>query len=81
MMREIASPSMLHDGSGWGALVGISSTILAEQGFTGAPAITVEAEEVADIWSDLGTRWIMTDQYVKPIRSAAGLCRLTASAN
>ena len=66
MMREIASPSMLHDGSGWGAMVGISSTILAEQGFTGAPAITVEAEEVADIWSDLGTRWIMTDQYVKP---------------
>ena len=66
MMREIASPSMLHDGSGWGAMVGISSTILAEQGFTGAPAITVEADEVADIWSDLGTRWIMTDQYVKP---------------
>ena len=66
MMREIGSPSMLHDGSGWGAMVGISAAILAEQGFTGAPAITVEAEEVADIWSDLGTDWIMADQYVKP---------------
>ena len=66
MMREIANPSMLHDGSGWGAMVGISSAILAERGFTGAPAITVEAEEVAPIWSDLGTRWVMQAQYVKP---------------
>ena len=31
-----------------------------------APAITVEAAEVADIWADLGGRWVMTDQYVKP---------------
>jgi 2-methylcitrate dehydratase PrpD len=66
MMREIASPSMLHDGSGWGAMVGISSAILAEMGFTGAPAITVEAAEVKPIWADLGGRWVMTDQYVKP---------------
>jgi len=66
MMREIANPSMLHDGSGWGAMVGISSTILAERGFTGAPAITVEAEEAASFWSDLGSRWIMQAQYVKP---------------
>lgn len=66
MMREIASPSMLHDGSGWGAMVGVSSAILAEQGFTGAPAITVEAAEVEPIWADLGHRWVMTDQYVKP---------------
>ena len=37
MMREIASPTMLHDGSGWGALAGMSAAILAESGFTGAP--------------------------------------------
>ena len=66
MMREIASPSMLHDGSGWGAMVGMSAAILAERGFTGAPAITVENPEVAPIWDDLGSRWVMTDQYVKP---------------
>ncbi|MGB0519245.1 MAG: MmgE/PrpD family protein, partial [Candidatus Puniceispirillaceae bacterium] len=66
MMREIGSPSMLHDGSGWGAMVGISSAILAEKGFTGAPAITVENPEVARIWADLGGSWIMSDQYVKP---------------
>jgi len=66
MMREIANPSMLHDGSGWGAMVGISAAILAEDGFTGAPAITVEADEVAPIWADLGQRWVMQSQYVKP---------------
>ncbi len=66
MMREIANPSMLHDGSGWGAMVGISSAILAERGFTGAPAITVEVEEAALFWSDLGSRWVMQAQYVKP---------------
>ncbi|MGR3614646.1 MAG: MmgE/PrpD family protein [Paracoccaceae bacterium] len=66
MMREIANPSMLHDGSGWGAMVGMSSAILAEKGFTGAPAITVEENRVAPHWSDLGHFWQMERQYVKP---------------
>lgn len=66
MMREIANPTMLHDGSGWGALVGISAAILAENGFTGAPAITVEAEDVAPHWADLGRFWQIEHQYVKP---------------
>nr|WP_216597853.1 MmgE/PrpD family protein [Ruegeria sp. HKCCD6428] len=66
MMREIANPTMLHDGSGWGALVGISSAVLAEKGFTGAPAITIEAADVAPHWQDLGDFWQMEHQYVKP---------------
>ena len=66
MMREIAHPTMLHDGSGWGALVGVSSAILAEKGFTGAPAITLEAAEAAQYWTDLGSFWQMEHQYVKP---------------
>ncbi|WP_170401238.1 MmgE/PrpD family protein [Ruegeria arenilitoris] len=66
MMREIANPTMLHDGSGWGALVGISSAILAERGFTGAPAITIEAETAARHWDDLGQFWQVEHQYVKP---------------
>lgn len=66
MMREIATPTMLHDGSGMGALVGVSSVIMAEQGFTGAPAITLEGDEAAPFWDDLGARWIMTEQYIKP---------------
>lgn len=66
MMREIANPTMLHDGSGWGAMVGVSSAVLAEKGFTGAPAITLEAEEVAHHWADLGTFWQIEHQYIKP---------------
>ncbi|WP_120499514.1 MmgE/PrpD family protein [Roseovarius sp. EL26] len=66
MMREIANPTMLHDGSGWGAMVGMSSAVLAEMGFTGAPAITIEEDRVAQHWADLGQFWQMEHQYVKP---------------
>jgi 2-methylcitrate dehydratase PrpD len=64
MMREIANPTMLHDGSGMGALVGMMAVLLAEDGFTGAPAITVE--DVPQFWSDLGRRWTVTENYIKP---------------
>ena len=66
MMREIANPTMLHDGSSMGALVGLSAVSMARLGMTGAPAITIEAEEVAQFWADLGTHWIVQHQYIKP---------------
>lgn len=66
MMREIDNPTMLHDGSGWGALGATSAVMLAEQGFTGAPAVTVEAPEVAGAWHDLGQTWLTEQQYIKP---------------
>lgn len=66
MMREIANPTMLHDGSGMGALVGLSSVIMAEKGFTGAPAITLEAPEAESHWADLCKVWQTELQYVKP---------------
>jgi 2-methylcitrate dehydratase PrpD len=66
MMREIATPTMLHDGSGWGALAGMTAAVMAERGFTGAPAVTVEAPEVAAHWDDLGRFWQINAQYVKP---------------
>ena len=66
MMREIANPTMLHDGSGMGAMIGLSAAIMAEIGFTGAPAITVEAQEVQGHWADLGTVWQTDAQYIKP---------------
>ena len=59
-------PTMLHDGSGWGAMVGLSSAILAERGFIGAPAITIEDADVASFWGDLGQFWQVEHQYVKP---------------
>jgi 2-methylcitrate dehydratase PrpD len=64
MMREIANPTMLHDGSGMGALTGLMAVLLAEDGFTGAPAITVE--DAAHHWTDLGHRWTVTENYIKP---------------
>lgn len=66
MMRVIDHPTMLKDGSGWGAMAGVSAALLAAKGFTGAPAITVEAPEVAHLWNDLGTGWHITGQYFKP---------------
>lgn len=64
MMRVIDHPTMLKDGSGWGAMCGVSAARLAANGFTGAPAIIVE--EQPDTWSDLGQRWYLREQYFKP---------------
>ena len=66
MMREIANPTMLHDGSGMGAFVGVSSLLMAERGFTGAPAITVEGADVAHLWADPGHDWTVMRNYIKP---------------
>ncbi|MEL6220300.1 MAG: MmgE/PrpD family protein [Pseudomonadota bacterium] len=66
MMRVIDHPTMLKDGSGWGAMAGISAAYLAADGFTGAPAITVESPDVADLWGTLGQRWYTREQYIKP---------------
>lgn len=66
MMREIANPTMLHDGSGQGGLVGMSAIEMAQMGFTGAPAITLEGPEAAPFWDDLGTFWQTEHQYIKP---------------
>lgn len=66
MMRCIDHPTMLKDGSGWGAMAGVSAAYLARDGFTGAPAVTVESADVADLWADLGSRWRIGEQYWKP---------------
>lgn len=88
MMRVIDHPTMLKDGSGWGAMAGVSATYLAADGFTGAPAITIEADEVADLWTDLGSNWRIFEQYFKPhpvcrwaqpaVEAALQLCRTHA---
>ena len=66
MMREIDNPTMLHDGSGMGALTGTSAALLAMRGFTGAPALTIEDDAVANIWFDLGNVWTIEQNYIKP---------------
>jgi 2-methylcitrate dehydratase PrpD len=65
MMREIDHPTMVKDGSGWGAMAGVSAAYLAADGFTGAPAITVEGDDVADLWGDFGQTWRIAEQYFK----------------
>lgn len=65
IMRVVDHPTMVKDGSGWGAMTGLSAAYLAADGFTGAPALTVETPEVAEIWADLGTHWRIREQYFK----------------
>ena len=66
MMRCIDHPTMVKDGSGWGALAGVSAAYLAAEGFTGAPALLMEGEAAAPGWRDLGSRWEIAGQYFKP---------------
>jgi 2-methylcitrate dehydratase PrpD len=66
MMRCIDHPTMIKDGSGWGAMAGVSAAYLAADGFTGAPAVTLERDAPAETWSDLGSRWRILEQYFKP---------------
>ena len=62
MMRCIDTPTMLKDGSGWGAMAGVSAARLARLGFTGAPALLLDT----DHWQDLGQNWLTCQQYYKP---------------
>jgi len=68
IMRCVDHPTMVKDGSGWGAMTGVSAALLAADGFTGAPAPTVEqaGELLQPLWDDLGTRWRILEQYFKP---------------
>lgn len=65
MMRCIDHPSMVKDSSGWGAMVGANAICLAEDGFTGAPAILCEAEEARANWQDLGDTWRIRETNFK----------------
>jgi 2-methylcitrate dehydratase PrpD len=66
MMRCIDHPTMVKDGSGFGALAGVSAACLAADGFTGAPALLIEGEAEAPFWRDLGDAWEITRHYLKP---------------
>ncbi len=76
MMRCIDHPTMLKDGSGWGAMAGISAAFLAKDGFTGAPAISLEDDSQANVWSNLNIDWQIERQYFKPYP----VCRWAQSA-
>jgi len=65
MMRCIDHPTMVRDGSGWGAMAGVSAGMLAEAGFTGAPALTIESVDARPWWSTLGIEWEVLEQGFK----------------
>jgi 2-methylcitrate dehydratase PrpD len=65
MMRCIDHPTMVKDGSGWGAMAGVSAGMLAEAGFTGAPAVTVESDATRPWWTSLGGEWEILAQGFK----------------
>jgi 2-methylcitrate dehydratase PrpD len=66
MMRCIDHPTMLKDGATMGGFAGAAAALLAAMGHTGAPAITVERGDAAHLWADLGQRWYVGEQYIKP---------------
>lgn len=76
MMRSITAPTMVKDSSGWGCRVGVEAAELACAGFTGAPAELVsgllrrpgphQADGIGGLWADLGARWRIEEQYLKP---------------
>lgn len=66
MMRVIAEPSMLKDGSAAGAGRGVEGALLAAEGFRATRAELLDSPDVADLWADLGTRWRVLEQYLKP---------------
>ena len=65
ILRACDFPTMVKDGSGWGAHAGVSAALLAGDDFTGAPALTIERDDAAPFFGDLGTRWRISEQYFK----------------
>ncbi|HEX3978348.1 MAG TPA: MmgE/PrpD family protein [Solirubrobacteraceae bacterium] len=60
IMRSCAEPQMTKDACAWGAAVGVSSALLAAQGFT-----SVRPEFLDSELDDLGGRWRLEELYVK----------------
>nr|VFK28542.1 MAG: 2-methylcitrate dehydratase PrpD [Candidatus Kentron sp. MB] len=65
IMRCVDYPTMVKDGSGWGAMAGLTAAWMASLGFTGAPAVTVESEGCRAIWDDIGDQWLILQQDFK----------------
>lgn len=60
IMRSCAEPQMTKDACAWGASVGVSSALLAAQGFT-----SVRPEFLDSGLDDLGRRWRLEELYIK----------------
>ncbi|KGX87467.1 MmgE/PrpD family protein [Pontibacillus marinus] len=65
MLRGIDHPSMLKDGISWGCMTGVSSAILAQEGFTGIPSL-FNTENSRGLINDLKQRYRIEELYYKP---------------
>lgn len=65
-MRSVDHPSMLKDGIGWGAMVGLASAELATCGFTGIPSLFDTTDGANIHLDDLGHEWLVMRLYFKP---------------
>ncbi len=61
ILRSVSDPAMTKDACGWGAFVGVSSALLAQDGFTATSSDLLERGLVTDV----GERWCVGDVYVK----------------
>jgi 2-methylcitrate dehydratase PrpD len=62
MPRAVADPAMTKDTCGWGGMIGTTSALLAQRGFTGLDSEFMQADEPLE----LGERWECLELYVKP---------------
>jgi 2-methylcitrate dehydratase PrpD len=65
-MRSVEHPSMLKDGIGWGAMVGIASAQLAAREFTGIPSLFDTNDVGVPLAESLGSEHLILDLYFKP---------------
>lgn len=72
MMRCIASPAMVKDGIGWGAMTGTAAALLAKEGFTGIPhllhpeaPLSVRGQKTRDVLP-LWNESLLPRVYIKP---------------
>jgi 2-methylcitrate dehydratase PrpD len=65
MMKGIATPSMVKDGIGWGAMVSMASILMARVGFTGVAPLFCESPN-RDWITGIGDRFEILNLYFKP---------------
>lgn len=64
IMRVVNVPTMLKDGSGQGAFVGLQAALLARAGFTGRCCPIISKKSICALYNDLGKKWRLLKHHV-----------------
>lgn len=65
-IRSVKHASMLKDGIGWGAMVGLAAAQLAARGFTAMPSLFDALPSAIGITATVGDHYLIRDVYFKP---------------